>query len=165
VVLPPAPATQLEMLETNVDKVIIKGIGVVGTISVSGITVTVSCKEDVDTTANRKLLGLVIGFGNPPNEDRTVIDYDEVAPMIDACDFFGHIDWSVTSLSSFSATYLTKAGLRVNAFSSRRSDIIEFSLHSSRMERSLRLSGTQLAQFRNLLEQARHKLGEIKTAG
>lgn len=46
----PAPATKLEALETNTGTVIVKGIAPVGSISVSAGLVSVTCKEDTDTT-------------------------------------------------------------------------------------------------------------------
>jgi hypothetical protein len=79
-----------------------------------------------------------------------------------ALDYLSRIDWSVTSMGSFDASYTTKAGLRVDSFSSRRSGKIEFALRTGQMTRGIVLAPEQLAQIRSLVEQAKRKLDDLR---
>src|ERR1017187_352317 len=162
-VYPPAPATALEILETNTGTVIIKGTSPIGSMSVNAVNVSVACKEDTDTSTQRKEYGIAISIkATGQLEDRTIVDYDEMDSLLKAIDYLNKIDWSVTPLTSFNAAYATKGGFRIAAFSSRRSGAIEFSLRSSRMSKGLLLTQSQLAQFRGLIDEAKRKLDEIR---
>ena len=124
---PAPPATKLEMLETNTGTILIKATALMGSMSVNGATVTVTCKEDADTGTGRKEYGIALGITSAQTanlEDRTIVDYDELGSLLGAIDKLAKIDWSVTSLTSFNATYQTTGGFRVAAFSARRSGSI-----------------------------------------
>lgn len=162
-VYPPAPATTLEILETNTGTVIIKATAPMGSMSVNAVNVTVTCKEDTDTSTHRKEYGIAISLeATGQLEDRTIVDYDEMDSVLKAIDYLNKIDWSVTPLTGFNAAYATKGGFRIAAFSSRRSGAIEFSLRSGRMSKGLLITQSQLAQFRGLIDQAKRKLEEIR---
>jgi hypothetical protein len=156
--VPPPPATKLEMLETNTGTIIIKASGLIGSMSVNGATVTVTCKADTETGTGRKEYGIAIGLVSAQTanvEDRTIVDYDELGPLLDAIDKLAKIDWTGISLTSFSASYQTVDGFRVVAFSARRSGSIEHSVRSSRMSRGIVMTQSQLAEFRALIDQGK----------
>lgn len=135
--VPPPPPTKLETLETNTGTIIIKGTGLVGSLSLNSVVVTVTCKEDANLGTGQKEFGIAIDMGaNPRQAFRTIIDYDELAPLLNAMDCLAKVDWSVTSLSSFSASFATKGGFRIAAFSSKRATAIDFSIRNSRIQRS-----------------------------
>jgi hypothetical protein len=160
--VPPPPPTKLETLETNTGTIIIKGTGLVGSMSLNSAVVTVTCKEDTNIGSGQKEYGIAIDMGaNPQQAFRTIIDYDELAPLLNAMDYVAKVDWSVTSLSSFSAAFVTKGGFRIAAFSSKRATAIEFSIRDNHMNRGVLLTQTQLAQFRSLIEQAKSNLDAI----
>ena len=163
--VPPPPATKLEMLETNTGVILIKASGPIGSMSVNGATVSVTCKEDTVTGTGRKEYGIAISVVSAQTanvEDRTIVDYDELGPLLEAIDKLARIDWTGISLTSFSASYQTVDGLRVVAFSARRSGSIEHSVRSSRMSRGIVMTQSQLAEFRGLIDQARRKLDELR---
>ena len=162
----PPPATKLEMLETNTGTLLIKGMGLIGSMSVNGATVSVACKEDTDTGSNRKQYGIAIGLATTPAgnvEDWTIIDYEELSPLLDAIDRLGKMDWTGISLSSFSASFQTTGGFRVAAFSARRSGSIEHSVRSARMSKGIVMTPSQLTEFRGLIDQAARKLDDLRS--
>src|SRR5207249_3661292 len=77
---PPPPATKLEILETNTGTVLIQATALIGSVSLNGATVSVTCKEDTEWGTGRKEYGMVIGLTSVQTanlEDRTIVDYDE----------------------------------------------------------------------------------------
>jgi hypothetical protein len=163
--VPTPPATKLETLETNTGTILIKATALIGSISVNGATVSVTCKEDTETGTGRKEYGIVIGLASVQTtnvEDRTIVDYDELGSLVNAMDVLARIDSSVTSLTSFDATYQTTGGFRVAAFSVRRLGIVELSVRSSRMSKGIVLTQSQLTGFRGLIDQAKHKIDDLR---
>ena len=159
----PVPTTKLEALEANTGTVIIKGFAPVGSISVSGEVVSVTCKEDTDIGTGRKEYGIAITI-RPNNkfEDRMIVDYDELDSLINAIDYLSRIDWGVTSLPSFNAAYTTKSGFRISALCNKLTGKIEVSIRSSRTSKGAPVPPTQLAQFRALIDQAKSKLDSLR---
>jgi hypothetical protein len=161
----PVPATKLEIMETNTGMVLIKGTAPVGSISVSGGAVSVTCKEDTDTGAGRKEYGIAITVkAGSQSEDRTIVDYDELDSLLTAIDYLSTINWSATALSSFNAAYSTKGRFRIAAVGSKRLATIEFNLRGSHLSKSTPISPSQLAQFRALIDQAKRELDSIRSS-
>jgi len=162
---PVPPATKLEMFETNTGTVLIKSAAVIGSMSISGGSVSVTCKEDAEPATGRKEYGIIIALAleqTPASEDRTVVDYEELDSLLKALDALATIDWSVSSLASFDAVYQTKGGFKIAAFSVRRSGTVEHSLRSSRMTKKIVITSSQWAEFRGLIDQARRKIEELR---
>jgi hypothetical protein len=158
------PLTKLEALETNTDTVIIKGTALMGSVYLTGGQASVTCKEDIDLGGGHKAYGLAIDIlANNQVEDRTIIDEEEIDSLLNAMDYFAKVDWSVTALTSFDAVYTSKAGFRIAVFSSKRTRTIEFRMRSGRMSKGILMAPSQLAQFRELVYQAKVKLDSIKT--
>ena len=157
------PPTVLETLENTPDQLMVKGSEPIGTVSTGGAVITVICKEDTMVSLNRKDYGIVVQISvNGQPDDRTVVDYDELDPLLGTMDYLANINRSVTSLSGFDAGFTTKGGLRVSAFSSRRVGQIELALRTSRMQKGMLLTTDQLAQFHSLVGQAKQKLDALK---
>jgi len=159
----PLPATKLEVLEANTGKVIVKGMAPVGSVSISGGAVSVTCKEDIDTGSGRKEHGIAITIRlSNKDEDRMIVDYDEVDSLLNAIDYLAKINWSVSSLANFNAYFTTKSGFRIAANGLRTAGTIEFSMRSSRMSKSIAIPAAQLAQFRALIFQAKGSLDSLR---
>jgi len=160
----PFPATKLEAFETNVDTVIIRGSAPIGTVSAHGGSVAVRCREITDAGTGRRETGIVIDLALDAQLEATaLVDYDELDSLLDGLEYLGKLDWSVTSLSDFSAVYTTKGGLRAEARGSRRTGSIEFAVRSMRVNAPrLPLSRDQLGQLRSLIEQAKTKLDSLR---
>lgn len=160
------PATKLEAFETNTDTVIIKATAPVGTVQAHGGTVSVRCREITDAGTGRRESGVLVDIASAgPGEDTILVDYDELDSLLDGLEYVGKLDWSVTPLPSFSATYTTKGGFRAVAFGSRRTGSIEYAARCTRTARPpLLLTRDQLGQLRSLVEQGRAKLDSLRNA-
>jgi len=157
------PATTLEAMESTVGKVVFKSRTEIGTISTAAGTVTIYFKEDSVVGENGKAHGLAVAINGNDADTRTLVDYDELESLMGALDYLSRLDWSITPMSNFDASYTTKAGLRVDAFGNRRSGRISFSLRSSQTTR-ISLASEHLVQLRSLLDQAKRKLDELRRA-
>jgi hypothetical protein len=154
------PATKLEALARRTGTVLIRGATVIGTVTAAKGAVTVACKEDRDIGAGVREYGIAISIhATNQTEDAILVDYDELDGLLDAVDYLNKVDWSVTSLGSFRASFETKAGFRIFAFSGHRSSSIDIAVRIDREDSvPVILGRDQLAQFRGLLEQAKTKL-------
>lgn len=157
--------TKLDGFTTNVGTVIIRATTEIGAVSANAATLTIKCEEMTDPRAGRREYGLgieiVIGHGF---KDTRLIDYDEMDPFLNGLDYLGKVDWSVTTLNSFHASYTTKSGFRVDAFSSKRSGYIEYSVHDLAANiAGIVLTREQMVQLFNLIEQAKTKLDAVRT--
>ena len=157
------PATTLETWEAATDRVMVKGTAPVGSVSLNGAVMSVTCEELAVGGLNQKMYGIRVGIAvKGQSEGRTVLDYDELDSLLSAIDYLSKVDWSVTSLSSFDASYTSKAGLRVAAFSSKRAGMIEYSVRGSLMGKRVVVTQGQLSQLRSLVEQAKNNLDAIR---
>ena len=161
--VPPAPKTKLEAFETNIGTILIKAASPMGTISASKGVLSVTCKEDKDAITGRKEYGVALGVapGGQP-EDTTLLDYDELDPLLNAIDYLNKVDWTVTSLASFSAAYETKGGFRIAVFTRKRLGTIEIAVRSRHTSKiPILLNRSELAQLRLLIEQSKNKLDAL----
>jgi hypothetical protein len=124
----------------------------------------VRCREITDAGTGQRASGVIIDIASGGQvEDTTLIDYDELDSLLAGIEYIGKLDWTVTSLPSFSAAYTTKGGFRAAAFGSRRTGNIEFAVRSTRASRQpLLLSRDQLGQLRSLVEQGKAKLDSLR---
>jgi hypothetical protein len=86
--------------------------------------------------------------------------------LLSALDYLKNVNWSVTTLSSFDAVYMSRDGLRVSVYGNqRRLNDLGISLQINRAVK-VRISFTadQLVQFRALIQQAKAKLDVLRDA-
>jgi len=160
------PPTQLEAFEAQTGTVIIKGAAQIGSLDVGTANVIVISKESRDVSTGYKEYGMAIeADANNQRVWKKVVDYDEIDPLLSNLDYLAKIDYTVTALPTFVAGYATKSGFRVGAFTSQRRGAIQFFLqdYSTNSARIL-ITPTQLAQFQNLIEQARKNLDALRAA-
>jgi len=159
-----APPTKLDAFATNVGTVIIRATTDIGTVSADTAALTIKCKEMTDPRAGRREYGIGIEIVTERGpRDTRLIDYDELDSFLRGMDYLGKVDWSVTTLNAFHASYTTKSGFRVDAFSSKRSGYIEFAVHDLAAPMpGILLSRDQMVQFFNLIEQAKTKLDSVR---
>lgn len=158
------PRTRLEAFEATTGRVIIKGTEELGSITTKNGHLTVKLHEYRDVPSNQRQFGIaVVVRQNELTEDTTTVDEDELEAFIAGIDYVSKADPSISSLNHFEAYYASRAGLRVASYSSRRTSGVEASVTSSRYLRSKTwLNMSQLAQFKNLVEQAQTKIEAIR---
>jgi hypothetical protein len=162
----PLPTTRLESFETNTGAVILRATAPIGKVELNNVNLLVNCREITDSGAGRRAHGMQViidEVGQP--EERALIDFDELEPLLVAMDYLNRIDWSATSLPGFDAVFTTKGGLRVAAFGSRSTGTIDFAVRQLRSGKPpVRLTREQMSQFKALLEQGKARLEALGAA-
>ena len=160
-----APATKLEAFDTNVSVVVLRASSELGTISASAGALAVSCREVSDMSTGRKEQGVEIEIGQRTGtpKDTMLIDYDEIAPLLDAIDYLNSLNLSATSLNALRATYTTRGGFRIAAQGTRRKGLIQFNVTDSRTGAApIVLSRQDVVQFVGFLNQAKTTLDGLR---
>ncbi len=160
--------TGLENFEAQTGVVIVRGAGLVGEVHAGSGVVSVITKESQNFRSGQKQYGIAIGVTKVPNalEDSTVVDYDELDNLINGIEFVSKANHSVTSLPSFDAGFTTRGGLRVFAYTSiREQGGVQAAVQGPHMANArLLLTPAQLAQFTDLVKQAKAQLDKLRTA-
>ena len=160
----PPPPTQLESMTTNTGTVIIRGTVLIGTVATDSATISLKCRELTDVGTGRRVYGVAIGMGAPnQTEDVSLVDSDEVEPLLNAIDYLITMDWTATSLPGLDATYTTRGGFRVVAYGNRQVGSIQFAVRNTHTSPTpVQITRLHITQLRNLLDQAKQKLAELK---
>lgn len=158
------PRTRLESFEATTGRVIIKGTEDLGSITTKNGLITVKVHEYRDVPSSQRQFGIAVTVRqNELTDDTTTVDEDEIEALLAGIDYVSKADPSISSLSHFEAFYASRAGLRVASYISRRTSTVEASVTSNRYLRSKTwLNMSQLAQFKNLIEQAQTKIEAIR---
>lgn len=152
--------TDIELFETQPDRVIIKGVGTVGTISTPGGVIDVHCKESTDVASGHKVYGVIFNLERNEGRIRLAVDYNEMEALVGGIDYLMRITSDVTALPSFQAQFSTKSGLNVIAFSSRKQGTIQFFVQFCDSPR-IQLTSDQVSQFRDLVNSAKTTLDNL----
>ena len=156
--------TDLGVFDAQTGTVIVKGFGQIGAMSVGTDVITVRCKASTDVSTSHKAYGLSIEIaGSPSPRERIFVDYDEIDSLLSAINYLNKITYDATPLPGFEASFTTKAGLRVAAYSARRQGGIQTFLQYGDDPRIL-LASDQMTQFYGLIEQARNSLDSMRNA-
>jgi hypothetical protein len=157
--------TRLEAAQTNTGRVIIKAASPIGSVVGHGGTVAVVAMEITDTVSGQKEHGVAVTlFEGDQTGGSALVDYDELDSLLNGLDYLSRVDWTVTSLASLNAFFITKDGFRTAAFSSKRTGTIEYAVRALRSnQRPALLTRDQVAQLRSLIQQAKSKLDSLGT--
>jgi hypothetical protein len=155
--------TEIGNFEARTGAVIVKGFGEIGSVTAGAATISVRCKESADAGSGRKEYGVAIAFAENQRSEISFVDYDEMDSLLAGIDYLSKITYSVTSLPSFEATYTTKSGLRIIAYSPRREGGIQTFLQYNDSPR-IALTSDQMAQFESLIGQAKGSLDALRNA-
>jgi hypothetical protein len=161
-----APTTQLQAFEERAGTVIVMGAGQAGSIALGDLTLSVNYKESFDITGGPRQYGVAIEFAqNNQRVDKMLLDYDELAPLLNSLDYLGKIDYTATTLPAFVAAYISKSGFRVGAYTSQRRGAIQYFVQDySRPGERISLTGSQLTQLQSLIQEAKSNLDSMRTA-
>jgi len=159
------PKTKLESFQAKTGVVIIKGYSTVGRLTgqYGGGSVEVQSREFKDATSGLSIFGVTLTVkegGRLETEERSFIDYDEIDSLIKGLDYVSKIDKSVTSLSSFEASYRTKGGLMITTFSDSSTGGVNAAVTSGRADVFIKLE--DLVKLRQLLIDAKSQLDAIR---
>jgi hypothetical protein len=153
--------TEIENFEAQTGTVIVKGFGQGGSLTTGTGIISVRLKESIDVGHGGKLYALAIELATGQRRDFFIVDYDEISSLLNGMDYLAKITYDATALPSFDASFTTKSGVRIVAFSTVRQGGIHTYLQFGDNPR-ISLASDQLAQFQNLITQAKNSLDELK---
>ena len=156
------PRNKLEEAEGWPEVVLIKGRTFVGTVRATEGAARVEATES--RAENTRITGVVITF-NPTEagrqEIRSMIDYDEIDPLLKAFDALAKADESVTKLTHFELRYRTKGDFEIMVYK-KISGGVEAAVEGGFFERTrLFMSLDDFTKLRWLVAQAKERLDEI----
>ena len=155
------PKTQSEAIHGKISATIIEGYSVVGKVNVddrrySDSVISVENWEFIVPSTDEKQIGIVVEIKSREQSNRSLIDYDEIDPLLQGIDYLLKVNRHSVKLDNFQAIYRTKDGLRVTTSNHPRDEtfgrsqgdieatvksgngaVISFSIHKLRALQSL----------------------------
>jgi hypothetical protein len=160
------PRNKLEDFEGRVQTVLIKGRHWIGTIKAQNGFARVEASEIRDSTTSEAASGAVVTIvaeGGPAGEIRSLIDYDEIEPLLKAMDAAAKAGDNVTRLSHFEVRYRTKGDFEIMVFKQLENNVVAASVEGGFFDRSrLYLSIDDLVKLRWMIAQAKDQLDQAK---
>jgi hypothetical protein len=156
--------TQIGLFESQTGVVIVKGFGQAGSVSTGTAVISVRCKESTSASTGHKDYGIAVVIDANPWRGLAVVDYEELAALLNGMDSLGKMSYNVTSLPGFEATFTTKSGLRLIAFGDKQQGGIRTFLQYNDGPR-ISLASDQWTQLANLISQAKTTLDSLRAAG
>jgi hypothetical protein len=160
------PRNKLEDFEGRVQTLLIRGRHWIGTIRAQNGSARVEATEIRDSTSAEAASGVVItamADGGPPGEIRSLIDYDEIDPLIKAMDAAAKAGDNITRLSHFEVRYRTKGDFEIMVFKQLENNVVAAAIEGGFFDRSrLYLSIDDLVKLRWMIAQAKEQLDQAK---
>jgi len=155
------PRNKLEDFESRLETILIKGRTYVGTLRVLGGSARVEATEIRDTVKSTRATGVVITFITS-GEVRSMIDYEEIDPLVKAFDTLAKADESITKLTHFEARYRTRGDFEIVVYKQISGEVAT-AVEGGFFERTrLVLTVDEFVKLRWLIFQAKERLDEIK---
>ena len=163
------PRTRLEQLDSEIEKVIVRGSTTVGLLGGRNGTVRVEAIELRDAGHANRATGVVVTLregtqqeSEPPIEVRSFMDYEEIDPVIKGLDIVAKTDDTVTKLANFEAHYTTRGELEIAGFRQTPGGAVGASVSGGYCDRvRILLSFEDLAKLRFMILEAKKRLDEI----
>lgn len=160
------PRNKLEEFESRLGIILIKGRTYVGTLRVQEGSARVEATEIRDTGNSTRATGVVITFttvesGGPPGEVRSLIDDEDIDPLIKAFDTAAKADESLTKLTHFEVRYRTRGDFEIVVFK-QVSGGVAAAVEGGLFERTrLLLTLDEFVKLRWMIAQAKDRLDQI----
>ena len=159
------PRNKLEEIEGRMASILIKGRTYVATLRAQNGYARVEATEIRDNANSNRVTGVVITIvadGGPPGEIRSLIDYEEIDPLIRAFDSIAKSDDSITKLTHFEARYRTAGDFEIMVFKQVAGGVAA-SVEGGFFDRSrLLMTLDDFVKLRWMVAQAKERLDEIK---
>jgi hypothetical protein len=160
------PRNKLEDFEGRVETLLIKGRHWVGTIRAQNGFARVEATEIRDTVTSAAASGAMITIvadGGPAGEIRSLIDYEEIDPLLKAMDAAAKAGDGITRLSHFEVRYRTKGDFEIMVFKQLDNNVIAAAMEGGFFDRArLYLSIDDLVKLRWMISQAKDQLDQAK---
>jgi hypothetical protein len=160
------PRNKLEDFDGRMETVLVKGRTWAGTVRGQNGSARVEAMEIRDTLNSQQAIGVIVTIvadGGPPGEIRSLIDYEEIDPLVKAMDTAGKASEAITKLTHFEVHYRTRGDFEVMVFKQLSNNAIAAAIEGGFFDRSrLLLTLDDLTKLRWMIVQAKEKLDEIK---
>lgn len=162
------PRNKLEDIDGRMETLLIKGRHWVGTLRAQNGTARVEAYEVRDTRNSDRALGVLITFlpadaNSRQDEIRSMLDYEEIDPLIKVIDTMIKADDNVTKLSHFEERYRTRADFEVMVFKQQTGTSVAAAVEGGFFDRlRLFLIMDDLVKLRYMIVQAKERLDEIR---
>jgi len=158
---------KLEALELKYETLIIKGFTRITTVEISGVRI--DAVDLRDTRGATRAMGIIVSLrdpaerpGEPTRENRALIDFDEIVPLLNAIDAASKVSESTTKLVGFEARYRTLGDLEIVVFRQTRTGNA-VSLTAGLCDKTTQfLTLDEFAKFRAMIVEAKTRLDEIR---
>jgi len=155
--------TEIGLFESQTGVVIVKGFGQVGSVATGDAVISVRCKETTSAATGHKDYGIAVVIEANQSREHAIVDYDELAPLLNGMDYLGKMTYSATSLPAFEAAFTTKSGLQLIAHGDKQQGGIRMFLQYDDGPR-FPLASDQWIQLSNLINQAKITLDSLRTS-
>src|SRR5436309_652393 len=162
------PRNKLEDFDGRMETLLIKGRTWVGTLRAQNGSARVEALEIRDSHSATRATGVVVTINSaepnaPTGEIRSLIDYDEIDPLVTVLDTIVKANDSVTKLSHFEERYRTRGDFEVMVFTQLAGGAIAAAVEGGFFDRvRLLMSLDDLTKLRWMIAQAKDKLDEAK---
>ncbi|HEX5400143.1 MAG TPA: hypothetical protein VFY06_13945 [Verrucomicrobiae bacterium] len=156
--------TKIGIFEAQTGVVIIKGFERIGTVRTGAAEISVRCKESTSAASGYTDYGIALAIDANQWRGFALVDYDELAPLLNGMDSIGKMNYNVTALPAFEATFTTRSSLRLMAHGDRLEGGIRMYLQYNDGPR-IQLTSDQWAQLARLIQQAKARLDSLKSGG
>ena len=162
------PRNKLEDVDGRMETLLIKGRHWVGTLRAQNGSARVEAFEVRDTRNSDRAMGVVITFvpadaNSRSDEIRSLIDYEEIDPLIKIIDTMVKADDNVTKLSHFEERFRTRGDFEVMVFKQQTGTSVAAAIEGGFFDRiRLFLIMDELVRLRFMIAQAKERLDEIK---
>jgi hypothetical protein len=163
------PRTKLEAVESRYEKILLKGFSSIANLNVRSVGIRIDAVEMKDSSSPLRAMGIVISLrffpaeNQPPRENRSYIDYEEIDSLLKAMESVAKVNESVTKLASFEARYRTVGDFEVIVFRQGRASGTAASVSSGICEKvTALLTLDELETLRAHITEAKARLDEIK---
>jgi hypothetical protein len=159
------PRNKLEEFEGRMATILLKGRTYVATLRAQNGHARVEATEIRDSANSNRVTGVVITIvadGGPPGEIRSLIDYEEIDPLIKAFDTIAKSDDSITKLTHFEARYRSAGDFEIMVFKQVAGGVAA-SVEGGFFDRSrLLMTLDDFVKLRWMISQAKERLDEVK---
>ena len=162
------PRNKLEDVDGRMETLLIKGRHWVGTLRAQNGSARVEAFEVRDTRNSERATGVLITFvpadaNSRADEIRSLIDYEEIDPLIKILDTMVKADDNVTKLSHFEERYRTRGDFEVLVFKQQTGTSVAAAIEGGFFDRlRLFLIMDELVRLRFMIVQAKERLDEVK---
>ncbi len=166
------PRTRVEEFEARIESVLVKGSARIAAFNSGGNTARVEAIEVSDTSNSTRATGIAIWMrdnsrqpdsaGTRRLDNRAVLDYEEIDPLLAAIDTMVKTGDTVTKLTFFEVHYRTRGDLEAIVFRQTSGGVAAAIAVGYFEKMTMYISLDELVKFRHMIAEAKARLDEMK---